>query len=521
MSVKSLRDFPSPSPGHVILAAGVCLLSYMLLVLFYRLHLSPLAAYPGPKLAAATHLCEFYYDVVRRGQFVFKLREWHSRYGPIVRINPDEIHIYDSDHLLSSVFTTSSGKRREKYEVATRVFGAPQAAIATVDHDMHRMRRGAMGRFFSKENVRRVEPIIQTMLQQMFARMREYQQTGRPLTVSLLYSAFTADIITEYAFAKPNHYLDMPDLNKKFFNMMVGVHEMGAMARYFKRLLPVLNSVPPWLVTKLNPGMREFFVFQEEMKERIREVKGKSDFYEKLAHRTVFHEILNSNIPVSEKTVDRLWQEAEIVSVAGTETTAWTLAVITFYLLANPEILRTLRTELFTITEKSVAWKQLEKLPYLTAVIQEGLRLSFGVTSRLVRTCPDETVRYETDGKVWEIPSGTPISTTGPLYHLDPSIFPDPLRFHPERWLEDGQSLDRYLWSFSKGSRQCLGMNLAYAELYLCLFAVFRKYAGPGNQGSRMELFDTSTEDVEFKYDLFVPYPKIESEGIRVVLKDD
>ncbi|KAJ9660877.1 hypothetical protein H2201_006769 [Coniosporium apollinis] len=478
-------------------------------------------SFPGPKIAAATHLCEFYYDVIQRGQFVFKLQEWHAKHGPIIRINPDEIHIYDADYLLSSVFTASSGKRREKYEVATRVFGAPQAAIATVDHNVHRMRRGAMGRFFSKENVRRVEPIIQTMLQRMFARMQDYQETGRPLIISLLYSAFTADVITEYAFAKSSNYLDMPDLNKKFFDMMVGVHEMGAMARYFKWMMPVLNSLPPWLVTNLNPGMHEFFVFQEDMKGRIQEVKEKSEYYEALAHKTVFHEILNSDIPAPEKTVDRLWQDAEIVSVAGTETTAWTLAVITFYLLADPEVLRRLGAELFTIAEESVPWKRLEKLPYLTAVIQEGLRLSFGVTSRLVRTCPEETVRYESKGKLWEIPPGTPISTTGPLYHLDPSIFPDPLRFRPERWLQAGHDLDRYLWSFSKGSRQCLGMNLAYAELYLCLFAVFRKYGGPGDHDPRMELFDTSVEDVEFKYDLFVPYPKMESEGIRVVLKDD
>ncbi|KAK4998302.1 hypothetical protein LTR66_002448 [Elasticomyces elasticus] len=521
MNAGSLWSFLWPSLGRLVLVGSTCFVCYVVFVLFYRLYLSPLANYPGPRLAAATHWCEFYYDVTKRGQYVFKIREWHERYGPIIRINPDELHIHDADFLISSVFTTSNSKRREKYEPATRLFGAPQAAIATVDHDMHRMRRGAVGRFFSKDTVRRVEPIIQTMLKQVFARLRVSQQTGDPLTISLLYSAFTADVITEYAFAKSYNYLDMPDLNKKFFDMMVGVHEMGAMARHYKWLLPTLDSLPHWLVTKLNPGMHEFFVFQDEMKRRIREVKGKSEFYEKLSHKTVFHEVLNSDLPPQEKTVDRLWQEASIVSIAGTETTAWTLAVITYYLLANPDLLRTLRGELFTVKTEPVAWKQLEKLPYLTAVIQEGLRLSFGVTARFERTCPDETIKYRDGARVWEIPPGTPISTTGALYHLDPSIFPDPLRFRPDRWLDDGRALDKYLWSFSKGARQCLGMNLAHAELYLCLCAVFREYGGPGDQGPRMELFETSIEDVEFKYDLFVPYPKIDSKGIRVLLRDD
>lgn len=57
---------------------------------------------------------------------------------------------------------------------------------------------------------------------------------------------------------------------------------------------------------------------------------------------------------------------------------------------------------------------------------------------------------------------------TSVLMHLNPNIFPSPKTFQPERWLENPR-LSKYLVSFSKGSRQCLGMNLAYAELYLCL----------------------------------------------------
>jgi cytochrome P450 len=58
-----------------------------------------------------------------------------------------------------------------------------------------------------------------------------------------------------------------------------------------------------------------------------------------------------------------------------------------------------------------------------------------------------------------------------PLIHLNPQIFPDPLSFQPERFLEKPR-LKRYLMSFSQGSRQCLGMQLAYAELYLVLSGV-------------------------------------------------
>jgi len=359
------------------------------------------------------------------------------------------------------------------------------------------------------------------MIARMFSRMEEYERNGQPLSISLLYSAFTADIITEYTFAKSYQYLEMPNLNKDFFDMMEGVHEMGAMARFFKWMLPLLNSLPPTLVTKLQPSMYQFFVFQDEMRNRIREVQAKEAFYKKLDHKTVFHEILNSSLPAQEKTVDRLWQEAEIVTIAGTETSAWTLAVVTYYLLSSPEALKKLRTEILAVKEEPVGWKQLEQLPYLSAVVNEGLRLSFGVTTRLVRACPDEVITYSAGGKEWAFNPGTPISTTGALYHLDSSVFPDPLTFKPERWLSVGRKLDKYLWSFSKGTRQCIGMNLALAELYLCLFSIFRRYGGPEDKGLRMELFDTTIEDVNFQYDLFVPFPKKGSQGVRVVLRDD
>lgn len=53
---------------------------------------------------------------------------------------------------------------------------------------------------------------------------------------------------------------------------------------------------------------------------------------------------------------------------------------------------------------------------------------------------------------------------TSVLIHQNPDIFPDPLTFVPERWINDKDRkaedrLDRYLLSFSKGSRQCLGIK--------------------------------------------------------------
>jgi hypothetical protein len=56
-------------------------LVYIVTLAIYRLYLSPLAKFPGPKLAALSKYYEFYYEVVKRGQFTFHIQELHKKYG--------------------------------------------------------------------------------------------------------------------------------------------------------------------------------------------------------------------------------------------------------------------------------------------------------------------------------------------------------------------------------------------------------------------------------------------------------
>ena len=61
--------------------AAVLTSLYTLYGLVYRLYLSPLAKFPGPKLAAATRWYEFYYDVVKSNRFSWQVQKMHDQYG--------------------------------------------------------------------------------------------------------------------------------------------------------------------------------------------------------------------------------------------------------------------------------------------------------------------------------------------------------------------------------------------------------------------------------------------------------
>lgn len=257
---------------------------------------------------------------------------------------------------------------------------------------------------------------------------------------------------------------------------------------------------------------------------QVKEVMAQSTSEKKSStHPTVFQEILDSKLPAHEKTILRLAQDGGAVVGAGTVTTAWAITVAVFYLVSQADTLSRLKSELLTALpdpSKRPSLSYLEQLPYLSAVIQESLRLSYGVSSRLQRIAPDEAITYidPDSAKIWRIPAGTPVSMTSLLIFQNPKIFPEPLKFRPERWIENPR-LDRYQVAFSKGTRMCLGANLAMAEICLMLVALFRVYGSKEVRKESdvgvLELFKTDLSDVECSIDGFVPLPKAGSKGVR------
>ena len=212
---------------------------------------------------------------------------------------------------------------------------------------------------------------------------------------------------------------------------------------------------------------------------------------------------------------------------AGTLTTAFALSVATYHLLENPRMLRRLKDDLRAAIpdpSQNPRLPVLENIPYLTAILKEALRLSYGVASRLPRISPVEPIIFNdpTTGKEWIIPAGTVVSMTVSLLHHDESIYTNSKAFLPERWIEN-PSLDKFLLSFSKGSRQCLGINLAWGELYIALAGVFRRWGSTacrdeGDEGV-LELFETEIGDVEMARDRFVVLTRDGSKGVRIRVK--
>ncbi|KAL6245379.1 hypothetical protein RBB50_007378 [Rhinocladiella similis] len=528
-------DSLSSSPRELLLACGpVLLITYLLGLATWRLYYCPQAQIPGPALAKLTYWYEFYYDVILSGQYIWKIRSMHEQYGPIVRINPEEVHIQDPKYY-DQVYSGPTHKRN-KWTFFTNQSGLPQSAFGTPDHNLHRMRRGAMNPYFSKAKVRVLQSRIESSLSNLLVRFSEFQESGKPMTISLAYAALTNDIVMEYAFARSDNRLLAQDFDPSFKEAGEAGAKLGHFVKQMPWILTLMKVMPDSVQIALNPVMASYIRLNQDIIKHVSEINSHRDDPDSKyqSQTTIFHAILQGDLPESEKSPDRLWQDGQVVVIAGTLTTAAALSEITFHLLRQPAELQALKDELAKAIQEPTTLPdvaKLEQLPYLTATVKEGLRLSSGISTRLQRIATDQTLVYTTkisadnkssiSEKQYVLRPGIPLSMTGLLIHHSPVYFEDPMEFRPRRWI-DNPSLDEYLVPFSRGTRACVGMNLANAELYLVLAAVFSRYGSSEVRFEKdhgyLELYDTSYKDIEIIGDGVTPLYRPDSNGVRVVV---
>jgi cytochrome P450 len=177
-------------------------------------------------------------------------------------------------------------------------------------------------------------------------------------------------------------------------------------------------------------------------------------------HRVLFDDWDTLDLPDNDKKLAVQFDFAALFITAGFETTGFTIEQAVYHVTTNPDILAKLKQELSTMTfaDGIASWPDLEKLPYLSAVIHESLRMSLGVSSRLPRTNTKQDMVY----REWVIPKGQFVSMTQKDILYNAEIFPNPTQFDPERWLRGATSkelLNKYLVTFSKGARRCIGIQ--------------------------------------------------------------
>ena len=202
----------------------------------------------------------------------------------------------------------------------------------------------------------------------------------------------------------------------------------------------------------------------------------------------------------SPMTDAELRDELITLLVAGHETTATSISWAFDLLLHHPDKLARLREEIASGGDE-----------YLEAVIKETLRIR-PVVPGVVRKL---TEPLELRG--YEIPAGTRVAPNIYLTHMNPAVYPEPKRFLPERFLDNGA--DTYSWiPFGGGIRRCLGASFAMYEMKVVIPAILQRVeaeaAGPSEHIRRRAITFAPHEDARIVVTEKRPAPSAHREAV-------
>ncbi|KAJ7242078.1 cytochrome P450 [Mycena rebaudengoi] len=451
---------------------------------------SPLRNYPGPWLAAYTKWYRGYFDVLRDGGFLEHLKWLHKKYGPVVRIGPNEVHFSDPT-VYNSIYSSQSTLTKDP--AVYKAFNQDLSSFGLVDRREAKVRRDMLAPLFSRRATLQLEHVIQDKVNTLI-RLILSHEGGKACNLFLAFRSATLDVITSYCFAQSFDTLNHDGFQHPLLLAVLSGVTVIWTLKYFPALYFVVDHLPGWLINHVFPeakGYTDLVAFLSGYLDRILanpSVLGMAD-HESIYHHLIHPDSRKGHAVPSKKS---LLHESLTLLGAGSETVGNVVTTGVFHVLSNKRIQEKLTIELeesWPDISSPKGYQELEKLPYLTAVIKESVRMAHGVVTPLPRVVGPSNVRISG----YDVPVGTVVSIGVTFVHDNPQVFATPLVFSPERWMENGsRELEtKYFVPFSKGPRMCLGVNLAWCELYLLFGNIFRKVD--------LTIYDTGPEDFVYR----------------------
>ncbi|RAQ66054.1 cytochrome P450 monooxygenase [Aspergillus flavus] len=457
-------------------AATFCLASSVVYNIFFH----PLARYPGPLSHAASRVP--YFIRVFKGTLPFDMLDFHTRYGDVVRIAPDELAFSHPDAWKDIMGHSKGGLYLEKASWFYRPLEYDPPHIFNEGRQAHSLLRRQLAHSFSDKGMRDQEPMIRGYVDLLLQRLREMGGREDTVDISAWYNYTTFDIIGDLSFGesfgclKGSNYDEWIESIFRAFPFITALQALS--------FTPLVKEV---LLALVPPSMRD-------RRERLRDFT-RQKMLRRMAIAEERPDLIEGLLKKKEElglTIDKLTANAETLVVAGSETTATLLSGVTYLLLKNPEAYQRLREEVRSTfsSEDDINLSSAAKLPYMLACVEEALRMYPPGAIGPPRVTPKGGA--EILGA--RIPGRTYVSIHHWALYRREEYFTDPHTFHPERFLGDPRfSNDRHnvLQPFHIGPRSCLGRNLAYSEMRLILALLFFNFD--------MELSDDSQDWIQQK----------------------
>ncbi|XP_059478275.1 probable cytochrome P450 6a14 isoform X2 [Neocloeon triangulifer] len=225
---------------------------------------------------------------------------------------------------------------------------------------------------------------------------------------------------------------------------------------------------------------KDFMQLLIELKEKGQVATDEADLHE------IKGEVTSSDTNIK-LTHDDLTAQATVFFLAGFDTSSSVSSYACMELALNPDVQKKLQDHIDEVLEKhqgKVTYEALKEMKYLECVLNETMRIH-PVVANHIRKC---NTKYTLPGTDLEIDPGVLINVPVSALNKDPKYFPNPLKFDPDRFLDEQvvQQTQFIFTPFGIGPRQCIGNRFAKLQSKLGLVTILRKFTL--NLGSKTQL---------------------------------
>lgn len=446
--------------------AVLCVIALISLAV-YRRCFSPISDVPGPFWASVTRI--WFLTQVLGGHQNVCISKLHEKYGPFVRIAPNEISVCHPEApkklLLAHI------KKGPWYKVTAVPDWRFQSPFSILDPKEKMQKTKNLAQGYAHTNILQSEYLMDATFSQLMDWMDKYAEEGKPMELNKWFTYAAADVVGEVVFSRPFGFLrEGRDIGGSLA-MTEKVHAYVAVAGFLLWVHYTLtNPIITWL--GILPIGHLFVTANQVIAERRNNPDAHVDalayWYKALRDhrdRMTFRDI-----------------EAAVTSAiaAAGDTTSCALQSIVYHMMRHPEAWQRARKEIRDVQaegrclDRVVSFGDAQRLPYLEACIKEAMRV-FGPNGMgLQRVAPEEGLQIGD----CTFPAGTILSIHPYTMMRDKECWgPDAEEFNPDRWFADDiAEREQYWMVWSQGYASCPGQHIAKTELWKLVATLVRDY---------------------------------------------
>lgn len=306
-------------------------ISYVLGRAIYNVYLHPLSRYPGPRLAAISSLYYIYWT--NNGQLHIKLKNLHDQYGDVVRIEPSSL-VYRSAQPWKDIY----GHRKSFVKDDKFFIPSPNGPNiqTTLDDVGHARQRRLLSHAFSKRALREQKSIIQLYIDMLMERLHQEVASHREtVDISRWITYTNFDTIGDLAFGDSFDCLR----NNDYHPWLTILFDSIRVATFMRTVLiyPLCAFLITWIIPKsMNEKSDQHYQMRKDKVNR------------RLATKTNRLDFTSCILRYNEKemTCQEIESNADLLIIAGSETTSTALSGCIYYLLTHPDVYHRLVNEI-------------------------------------------------------------------------------------------------------------------------------------------------------------------------------